>query len=122
MLLTEWADTKRSMLSKLVGFLSSKAFSERFAEVATQLKGALGVLADVAALRTAVLMAQMYWPEEKAQRAALAADLQRLVAEVRSSNDAVKREVQVGAGWQARDDWTQLHQPFATLATSCVIS
>ena len=50
------------------------------------------------ALRTAVMVAQMNWPQEKAQRAAVASDLQLLVGEVRSASAAVKREVQVGGG------------------------
>ena len=73
-MLNEWKGTKSSVFGKLKGFLSSKAFSERFAEVAAQLKDALGVLADIAALRTAVEVAQRKWPVAEAQLEAIAAE------------------------------------------------
>ncbi len=112
-MLIEWAETKRSKLSKLVGFLSSKSFNERFVEVVAQLKDALGVLADVVVLRTAVKVAQSKWPGAAEQVAAVAADLQRLVDEVRDSSDDIKREVKVGAGRLMCSGRTQPKQPLA---------
>jgi hypothetical protein len=88
LLLKEWASRKGSALSRLLAFATSKTFSDNFAAVSEQLKGAFVMLGTVVTVAKA-------WPDEQEQQKALAADMARLAVQVQRLGEAARRDLRV---------------------------